>query len=175
MSQLPFYDKPVKNIAIITIAVFVIYGLVLTCFPVFPFWIDEWLLLDNLKFKSAGQLWHGLDRTQQFPRVYLEIIKYFAAACDYSYFSLRLPSFLAHCFGLVLLCRLSRRLLPSDNLPRFLWVMIYVSFSTSIHYFVQLKQYTMEMTLSLVGIWQLLELIKLEAQKPTRATLTLLR
>jgi len=174
MTQIPFYDKPIKTIAIITIAVFILYGLVLTCLPVFPFWIDEWLLLDNLKFKSAAQLWHGLDHTQQFPRVYLEIIKYFSAACNYSYFSLRLPSFLAHSFGLVLLYRLSRRIFPGNNLPRFLWVMIYISFSTSIHYFVQLKQYTMEMTLSLVGIWQLLELINMEARKPTRLTLCLL-
>jgi len=52
--------------------------------------------------------------------------------------------------------------------------MIYVSFSTSIHYFVQLKQYTMEMALSLVGIWQLLELVSMETTKPSRQRFLLL-
>src|ERR1044072_52302 len=157
---MPFsYDKAVRTVAVTTLCLFILYGLLITFIPILPFWIDEWLLIDNLKFKSPGELWYHLERTQQFPRVYLEIIKAFSAAYDYSYTSLRLPSFLAHIFGLAVLYRLSARIFNGNSLPRFLWVMIYVSFNTSIHYFVQLKQYTMEMALSLVGISQLLELV----------------
>lgn len=155
-------EKAIRWLSLITLVVFVLYGFLITFFPLFPFWIDEWLLIENLKFKPAEKLWFHLDRLQQFPRVYLQLIKQFSARCDYSYTSLRLPSFLTHCAGLLLLFRLSGRIFRNDNLSRFTWVMIYVSFSTSIHYFVQLKQYTMEMALSLVGIWQLLELIKNE-------------
>src|ERR1043166_2402331 len=103
------YDRAVRTVAVVTLCLFVLYGILITCIPILPFWIDEWLLIDNLKFKSPGQLWYHLERTQQFPRVYLEIIKAFSAACDYSYTSLRLPSFLAHFFGLVILYRLSAR------------------------------------------------------------------
>ena len=167
-------DKPVRLVALITLAIFFFFFFLITCLPLFPFWIDEWLLIDNLKFKTSAQLWHALEHTQQFPRVYLQLIKSFSAACDYSYTSLRLPSFLAHSFGLILLYRLSRRIFRDDHLSRFCWVMIYVSFSTSIHYFVQLKQYTMEMALSLVGIWQLLELIRIETKKSSQRTWLLL-
>jgi len=167
-------NKPVSIIAITTLVVFFLYGLLITIFPLLPFWIDEWMLIDNIKFKSSAQLWGKLEHTQQFPRVYLEIIKSFSATCDYSYTSLRFPSFLVHSLGIVLLYRLSGRIFKRDYLPRFLWVMIYISFNTSIHYFVQVKQYTMEMALSLVAIWQLLELVKMESQRPKRSTIALL-
>lgn len=154
-----------------TLALFVLYGVVLVLFPLLPFWLDEWLLLDNLKFRHASALWGHLEHTQQFPRLYLALIKALAAACDYSYFSLRLPAFLAHCFGLALLRRLASRIFPEDWLLRWLWILIYVSFNTSIHYFVQLKQYTMEMALSLLAIWQLRELLRIRTSFPGRRAL----
>lgn len=161
-------DRPVRIISIITLVIFIAYGLAITIFPILPFWVDEWMLLENIKFKSPEQLWHHLDRMQQFPRVYLELIKSFAMANDYSYFSLRLPSFLVHCIGIAFLYRLSGRIFRNDVLSRFLWIMLYISFNTSIHYFAQVKQYTMEMALSLVAIWQFLEIINLETNQTTR-------
>jgi hypothetical protein len=166
--------NPARFIAVFTIIVFVLYGLVITIFPLLPFWIDEWMLLDNIKFKTPAQLWGILAHTQQFPRVYLQLVKYFSAACDYSYFSLRLPSFIVHCCGIALLYRLSDRIFRQDNLSRFLWMLIYISFNTSIHYFVQVKQYTMEMALSLVAIWQLLTLLRAEKEQLPASVLVLL-
>lgn len=66
------YDQSVGMLARATLLVFFLYGLLITCFPLLPFWIDEWLLLDNLKFKSQARLWGALEHTQQFPRVYLQ-------------------------------------------------------------------------------------------------------
>ncbi|PZF72643.1 hypothetical protein [Taibaiella soli] len=163
--QQPLFNKPVRIISIITLIIFIAYGLAITIFPILPFWVDEWFLLENIKFKSAAQLWHNLDRLQQFPRVYLELIKAFASANDYSYTSLRLPSFLMHCAGVAFLYKLSGRIFKKDVLSRFLWIMLYISFNTSIHYFAQVKQYTMEMALSLVAIWQFLEIIGLETKQ----------
>ena len=86
--------KQFRIVTCLTLGIFLLYGLTCTIFPVFPLWIDELTIADNLKFKSPQQLWHVLDHTQQFPRVYLQLIKAFCADANYSYLSFRLPAFL---------------------------------------------------------------------------------
>ncbi len=161
-------DKISRILATTTLVFFLSYGVVITFFPVIPFWVDEWFIIENLKFRTAPELWHVLNRTQQFPRVYLQIVKSLTSACDYSYTSLRLCSFITHSLGILLLYRLSARIFKKETAWRLLWVVIYVAYNTSIHYFAQVKQYTMEMALSLVGLWQLLELLNVSSERPNR-------
>ena len=71
-----------------------IWGAVTLLWEVRPFWVDEWRIIYNLKFKSEEELWGKLAFMQQFPRLYLSLLKLFTAKLHYSYFSLRLPSFL---------------------------------------------------------------------------------
>jgi hypothetical protein len=139
------------------------YGLAVSIFEIKPFWLDEWNIIYNLKTKTHAELWGPLDYMQQFPRVYLQVIKYITASFDYGYTAMRLPSMVIHTAGLFLCYVLSGRLFNNDNPYRFFLPLIYASYSTSIEYFVQIKQYTMEMLLALVAIWQLLELLRMQA------------
>jgi hypothetical protein len=149
-----------RSVTLGTAAFFIVAGAVTVFFEIKPFWLDEWFLIDNLKFKSAWELWGRLDHVQQFPRLYLQLLDWFAASLDYSYAALRLPSFLVHTLGILVCYRLSARLFSDRRLDRYLWVLIFISFKTSIQYFVQVKQYTMEMALGVVGLWQLLSLLE---------------
>ena len=165
------WDTIAKTMARATILFMVACGLVMTIFQVHPFFLDEWAIIYNLKFKTATELWGGLDKTQQFPRVYLQVLKWFTSLFDYSYTSLRLPSFLVHCFGLWYCIYLSKKLFRDNIFYQWLWVLIYAAYPTSIFYFVLTKQYTMEMLMGLVGIvqlWQLVNINKGEAVSPAR-------
>ncbi len=137
----------------------IVWGLVTVVAQVKPFWVDEWRVIYNLKFKTAATIWGPLDFMQQFPRVYIELIKAFAAPFDYSYFTLRFPPYLAGTLTILLCYRLMNKIYGRDNANRFLFVMILISCSTFTGYFVQIKQYTMDMLLCLVAIWQLLALL----------------
>ena len=130
-----------------------------------PFWVDEWRVIYNLKYKNAAMLWGPLDFLQQFPRTYLVIIKTFTSLFDYSYFALRLPSWLVGTFTIVFCYRLMNKIYTRSHFNRFLFVMILVSASTFTCYYVQIKQYTMDILLSLAAIWQLIELLKLKDKK----------
>ncbi len=142
----------------------ILYGAAISLFEIKPFWLDEWNVIYNLKTKTYAQLGGKLDYGQQFPRVYLQIIKYITQPFDYSYTSLRLPSFVVHVSGLIFCYILSGRIFGKQNAYRFFWLFIYASYSTSVEYFVQTKQYTMEMLLALVALWQLLELLNTGAK-----------
>lgn len=158
-------NKPEKVARISTIATLsfmVCWGLASVLREIRPFWVDEWRVIYNLKFKSSAALWGQLDFLQQFPRVYLAIIKAFTSAYDYSYLSLRLPSFIVGSLTIVLCYRLMNRLYARNNINRFLFVMILISCSTFTEYFVQIKQYTMDILLSVVVVWQLTELISIK-------------
>jgi hypothetical protein len=154
-------ERIVRVSTIITLAFMVCWGLVLVVAQIRPFWVDEWRVIYNLKFKDAATLWGPLDFMQQFPRVYLEIIKAFTSLFDYSYLTLRLPSYLVGAFTIVFSYRLMNGIYPKGHFNRFLFVMILISCSTFTEYFVQIKQYTMDMLLSLVALWQLTGLIRL--------------
>ncbi len=155
-----------------TLCLFIVYGIAITFFELKPFWLDEWFIIHNLKNKTAAQLWGPLEMLQQFPRLYLQIVKLVTEPFNFSYTSLHMPSLVVHSIGLVFCYRLSKRLFNQQVRYRFLWILIYASFSTSVHYFVQVKQYTMDMLMALVAIWQLAE--TLEATNLSRARYTLL-
>ena len=152
-------EKLVRKATIATLIFWVCWGLVLVVAQIKPFWVDEWRVIYNLKFKTAATIWGPLDFMQQFPRLYIEIIKAFSSLFDYSYFTLRLPSFLVGTGSIMLCYRLMTRIYPARHFNRFLFVMTLVSCGTFTEYFVQIKQYTMDIFLSLVAIWQLLELL----------------
>ena len=130
-----------------------------------PFWIDEARVIYNLKFKDAAMLWGKLDYLQQFPRVYLQMVKKFTASLDYSYVSLRIPSFIVGTTLILFAYRLMNKLYSTDNYNRFLFILILVSASTFTDYYVEIKQYTMDLLLGFVAIWQLLELVQLSSNK----------
>jgi len=163
--QLKFKDpeKIVRYATLMTLTFMVCYGMAVVLVQVKPFWVDEWRVIYNLKYKDAGALWGPLDYMQQFPRVYLELIKTFTAPFHYSYFTLRFPSFVVGTCTILLSYRLMKRIYLREHFNKFLFVLILVSSFTLTEYFVQIKQYTMDILLSLVAIWQLLELLKLAA------------
>src|SRR5262249_51080496 len=138
-------EKAFRYITLFTLSFLACWGLVAVVATIKPFWVDEWRIIYNLKFKTPQQLWGGLDYMQQFPRVYLQIIKWFTGKCDYSYTSLRLPSFIVGLSTIVVTYRLMNKLYPKTQLSRFLFVMVFISSYTFTEYFVQIKQYTMEM------------------------------
>lgn len=161
-------EKIVRVSTIFTLTFMVLWGMVVVFAQIKPFWVDEWRVIYNLKFKDAAALWGPLDFMQQFPRVYLEIIKAFTSFFDYSYFTLRLPSYMVGTFTIIFCYRLMNRIYPHGQFNRFLFVMILVSCSTFTGYYVQIKQYTMDLLLSLVAIWQLIELIRLDGKSGFR-------
>lgn len=143
----------------VVIACMLLWGAAMACFEIKPFWHDEWRLIYNLKFKTHTTLWGDLFYTQQFPRVYLQLLKYFTEAFHYNYFSLRVPAFLVAVASVFLCWYLMNRIFYKDSPVKFLFVLILLSSNTFIEYFVQTKHYEMEIFMSLVALWQCLEII----------------
>lgn len=143
------------------------WGLIMVIAQVKPFWVDEWRVIYNLKYKTPAMLWGPLDFLQQFPRVYLEIIKAFTDLFGYSYIALRLPSWVIGTFTIIFCYRLMNRIYGKNHFNRFLFVMILVSACTFTDYYVQIKQYTMDILLSLAALWQFIEILRLKGEKLT--------
>lgn len=154
-------ERNLRNIIIATLFVQVLDGAVTTFFTIRPFWIDEWRVIYNLKAKSLAGLWGTLDYMQQFPRLYLTLIKIFTAAFTYSYQALRLPSLIVGIMAILVAWQLMRRIYPAREPLQYLLPMVLISSVPFTKYFVQVKQYSMDIALSLVAIWQLLELVQL--------------
>lgn len=150
-----------RTAVLVTLAIFIGWGVVTTFFVTTPFWIDEWRVIYNLKTRSVPALWAPLDYLQQFPRAYLSVVKIFTTAFDYSSWSLRMPSLVVSCGTIVLLWRLMRRLFPEQIWLRFLFVAIVVSSPPFTKYFVQVKQYSMDIALAILAVWQALEVLRL--------------
>ena len=134
--MLPFYKNPgqlMRKITLATLVFTVCIGAVLVLVQIKPFWVDEWFIIDSLKTKDVTGIFGQLDFMQQFPRVYLALIKVFTSFFNYSYFSLRLPSYL-----------------------------VSVSSFTYTEYFVEMKQYPMDIFMSVAALWQLSELLQLK-------------
>lgn len=139
-----------------------LWGLAMAVLPVRPFWIDEWRLIWNLKFKTLPELWGPLEYTQQFPRLYLSLLKGITSAAHYSYASLRLPALLVAVYSMVLAWRLMCRLFPdAGDMLRLLFPLIIVSSQVFTDYIVQTKHYEMELFLAILVLWQGVELIQL--------------
>ncbi|MBZ0098865.1 MAG: hypothetical protein K8F30_07260 [Taibaiella sp.] len=156
-----YQEKIATIIGYVTIAFFLFAGLATAVVALQPFWLDEWFIIQNLKFRTADALWGQLEYMQQFPRLYLQALKVITETFNYSYSSLRLPSFAVHTAGVLLCICISRRLFKGSVIAVFTFILIYISFKTSQDYFVQVKQYTMEMLLGLVAIWQMMSIQKI--------------
>lgn len=165
--KLPHYTRVAPLVALLFLG---IWGFVSVVFPVNPFLDDELRIVYNLKMKSAGELWGALEFMQEFPRVYLQVIKLFCSVFDYSYFSLRFSSFFMGIAVMSLGWSLANRLYKRSDANRFLFVLVIVSSYTFTQYFTQVKQYTMEIFLSLVAVWQLLILNRLFVDKAVRSS-----
>lgn len=169
MRLTPKHLRPLQKKVVHTlIGLIICWGLVLVLAQIKPFWTDEWRLLYNLKFKSAASLFGPLDFTQQFPRVYLVLIKWFAAPFDYSYFTLRFPAFLTGVCSIVLAYRLMNRIYGTDRPERYLFLLMIISSPVFLKYLVQIKQYEMELFLSLVAIHQLMRIAEIGNGEPQR-------
>ncbi len=153
-----YLEKAARITGYVTIAFFLCTGLIAAVTAIQPFWLDEWFIIQNLKFRTPEALWGKLEYMQQFPRLYLQAFKVISGTFHYSYSSLRLPSFIVHTAGVILCLSLGRKLFKGYAPAVFTFVLIYISFKTSLDYFVQVKQYTMEMFLGLVAIWQLMSI-----------------
>lgn len=146
--------KKVHFLTLGLIALIFIWGLSMVCFEIKPFWIDEWRLIANIKFKNQDALWGKLDFTQQFPRVFLQVIKWFTESFNYNYFSLRFPSLIISVCSMILVVQLMKKTYPKPSVARYLFVLIFISAQTFTDYLVQMKHYEMELLLSLVAIGQ---------------------
>ena len=166
---MPSSKSPEKIARIATLATLwftVIMGAALVTFQIKPFWVDEWFVIYSLKTKSMAGIFGQLEFLQQFPRTYLALIKWFTSYFNYSYFSLRLPSYLVS-ISVILLCyNVMKKMYDKQVFSRYLFVMIIVSSFTFVKYFVEMKQYTMDIFMSVFVLWQLIELLKLRSDDP---------
>jgi len=137
-------------------------------FPIRPFWNDEWRLIYNIKFKSIPQLWGTLDLLQECPRVYLSLLKIISATFDYSYTSLRLPPLVIGLASIFLIFHLRKKFFPENSVFSYLFILILVSSQTFTDYLVQVKQYEIDIFLSLVALWQFWVLLKIATEGPVQ-------
>ena len=153
-------EKIVRAVTLFTLGVMVVWGVVSVFREVRPFWVDEWRIIYNLKFKTIEELWGPLALMQQFPRAYISLLKWWTATQGYSYFSLRLPSLLVALAAMGAVYALARRVWPAGNHRKYLLVLMLVSCGTFTEYFVQVKQYTMDLFLAVLALWQLVWLME---------------
>lgn len=151
----------IKRFTIYALAFIIIADFALVLIQAKPFGVDEWRLIYNIKFKEPAALWSHLDFVQQFPRAYLELIKLFCAPFDYSYFTLRLPSFLVGTATIILCYRLMNQIYQPLQRTHYLFILILVASHAFLEHFIEVKQYTMDILLSLAAIWQLIVLLSL--------------
>lgn len=130
-------------------------------------------MIANIKFKSAAELWGPLDFTQQFPRVYLQMVKAITSALNYSYAGIRFQSFIIGAAAIGLTWHLARRIFE-DRPERYLFILVIAGNPMFIDYMGQAKHYEMEMLMGLVAIWQLLEILQLRQRYDTNRLVLLL-
>ena len=154
--------RVIRFISLFTLVFIILVGAAMVFAPIRPFWLDEWFILFNLKTKDAHGLLGELDFTQQFPRAYLVLLKLFTATFNYSYTVLRLPAFSIGLLAILLAWKVMNRIFAPGLFIRYLLVIILVSSYTFTEYFVEIKQYSMDILLSVFAIWQLLELLDIQ-------------
>lgn len=163
------------HIAVVVACVYLfLFGLAEALFQIRPFWNDEWRLIYNIKFKSFAGLWGRLDLLQECPRTYLTIIKAISNAFDYSYTSLRLPPLMLMVANLFFVFHLRRLLYPKATALSYLFILILVSSQTFTDYMVQVKQYEMDILLTLLSLWQLFVLLRISRGEVVKGTYAVL-
>ncbi len=133
----------------------------MACFPIRPFWNDEWRLLYNIKFKPYDLLWGRLDLLQECPRLYLFCIKKISSFFDYSYTSLRSPALVLTAISICICFYLKNKIFPNNKIYGFLFILILISSQTFTDYMVQVKHYEMEILLCLFALWQFITLLEI--------------
>ena len=118
------------------------------------FWLDEWFILYNIKFRNYSGLFDNLYYIQQFPRVYLSLLKLLIEIFNYNYFAIRVIPFSIQVINIGLVYFLiSKIVFPGNKVKALLIVLFFLSFHTTLFYFSQLKQYTMDIFFALMSAW----------------------
>ncbi len=159
-------DKALWLLTITAVLFSAIVGISSVLFEIRPFGLDEWFIIYNLKTKTAPALLGKLDLMQQFPRIYLVLVKWFTAAFNYSYFSLRLPAFLVSLLVMALCMHLAKVIFGIRVWQRYLLILFVISSYPFTEYMVQSKQYTMDLLAVLVALWQVIEFWQLRQGPP---------
>jgi hypothetical protein len=157
-------NKILEIIVYSTIIVTILWGGICVVFEVQPFWTDEWRIIYNLKFKSPKEIWGELAYMQQFPRVYLYLLKLFTSSFQYSYQSLRFIPWLAGLGAIGCIHAIANRLYDRRDTNRLLMIMMLISCGTFTTYYTEVKQYTMELLLSAAAVWQLYYALHMNAK-----------
>ncbi|MCX6079073.1 MAG: glycosyltransferase family 39 protein [Chloroflexi bacterium] len=135
-----------------TAALFVIgFGLVLRFRQYtlnLSFWLDEAMLALNIVNRSFSALLKPLDYEQGAPLGFLWIIKLFETILGNNEYSLRLFPFLAGCLSLVILWLVARQFIRPVGVVFAL--LIFASSRHIVSYSVQVKQYAVDITVSLL-------------------------
>lgn len=135
------------------------YVLVSQAYAIFvihkPFWLDEWYIISNIKFHSYSNIFSSLSYAQEFPRIYLTIIKFFSGMFNFSEPSIRIIPCIMGILAVVFSYYLSRKIIyKTDAKSALLFFLLLLCNATMHNYFIQLKQYTADILFSLLAIWQ---------------------
>ena len=171
-------NNSIRNIFIlfswIALAFLLIAGGAMVVLPIRPFWVDEWFIIYNLKTKSASKLCGKLELMQQFPRAYLVLIKCFGGTFNYSYTALRLLPYLVSVVTVGLSTRVTRKLFPRQTSLQLLFTLTIASSFTFTEYYVQTKQYSMDLFLGIVALWQLIEIHRIATNERSKTRMPVL-
>jgi hypothetical protein len=113
------------------------------------FWLDEAFVAVSLRSPSPGVIFAQLEYGQLFPRIYLGAIAIVREAFGYRIWSLRLLPFLTFIAATLLWGRILVRRTRSDTVLGFLAAALLVGATFWLDQAIQLKQYTLDVLLSL--------------------------
>ncbi len=150
-------NRIIKNLTLFSMLFMIGLGGLMVFTEIKPFWVDEWFIITSLKTKSLSEIFGQLAFMQQFPRVYLSILKVITQYFNYSYISLRLPSYLVSIATISLAWNVMKKLFSEQMFTRYLFMLVLISSFTFTEYFVEIKQYVMDIFLCVLAVWQLIE------------------
>lgn len=125
------------------------------------FWLDEWFIIFNIKYRSFLGLFGPLDYIQEFPRAYLALVRQFVVFLNYSMYSYKIIPYVVQVVNLVLLIAVLKKLLYKNEW--FKQFSVYIMFSynlITVFYFTKVKQYTMDMCFTLLAFLQFHYILK---------------
>jgi len=118
------------------VILFAIFSQLYSLIQIKAFWLDEWFILYNIKYKTYSELFGNLFYIQQFPRIYLILIKALAEIFNYNYFILRLVPTLMQIINIILIAFLIRKIVfPNNKYKGFLFILFFLSFQITWFYF----------------------------------------
>lgn len=136
-------------------------------FSLRPLWLDEDLVLKNLRELAPSGILGPLGYCQVFPRVYLIIINFVARAFDYNLLALRLLPLASMLLAFFVWLRVYQQILSSK------WQALLAAFSFAssyriIYYAAELKPYSMDVLVAGLFCWYLIYQRRLEGRPPSR-------